>query len=179
MKNFLRCFLFPAALALLVSLSACGGKESSSSEPTPSPSPVPSASPSASPTAAPSASPTAKPTQKPESKPESSASESQREPESPEEEPEYSEPDPVEEPDSQPEPEPTPEPEPEPEEPQANPSDFINQDVSALYAVFGQPNGADYGPSCLGSGEDGVLYYDSFTVYTYKDESGERILDVG
>ena len=72
-----------------------------------------------------------------------------------------------------------PEPEPEPEEPQANPSDFINQDVSALYAVFGQPNGADYGPSCLGSGEDGVLYYDSFTVYTYKDESGERILDVG
>ena len=97
----------------------------------------------------------------------------------PEEEPEYSEPDPVEEPDSQPEPEPTPEPEPEPEKPQANPSDFINQDVSALYAVFGQPNGADYGPSCLGSGEDGVLYYDSFTVYTYKDESGERILDVG
>ena len=29
-------------------------------------------------------------------------------------------------------------------------------------------------PSCLGEGEDGNLYYDGFTVYTYRDVDGSE-----
>lgn len=176
--------LFPAALALLVSLSACGGDNASSSEadPTPAPSAAVSSTSEATPTPTPAATPTAKPTAAPTAKAVSSAAESsQPAPSSEDEEPqepEYSEPS-ANEPEPEPEPTPEPEPDPTPEPPQANPADYKGSDVSALYSVFGYPNGSDYGPSCLGSGEDGILYYDGFTVYTYRDDSGERILDVG
>lgn len=54
----------------------------------------------------------------------------------------------------------------------------IDQPVEALYALIGQPNASEYSPSCLGDGEDGNLYYDGFTVFTYRDSSGETVLFV-
>lgn len=52
---------------------------------------------------------------------------------------------------------------------------YIDQPVSALIAAIGQPISSDYAPSCLGEGEDGNLYYDGFTVYTYRDGDSEVI----
>ena len=38
---------------------------------------------------------------------------------------------------------------------------------------------SSYASSCLGPGEDGELYYDGFTVYTYRDPDGtENVYDV-
>ena len=42
-------------------------------------------------------------------------------------------------------------------------------------AAIGEPVSSDYAPSCLGEGEDGNLYYDGFTVYTYRDDTGETV----
>ena len=55
---------------------------------------------------------------------------------------------------------------------------FLEKDVAELIAVFGEPNSSDYGPSCLGSGEDGELHYDAFTVYTYREGESEIVKDV-
>ena len=57
----------------------------------------------------------------------------------------------------------------------ATASGYVGSDVSALYAAIGRPASSDYAPSCLGTGEDGNLYYDGFTVYTYR-ESGSEII---
>ena len=79
-----------------------------------------------------------------------------------------------------PPPPPTPEPTPEPDpEPQANPSDYIGSDINTFYSVFGYPNSSDYGPSCMGPGEDGLLYYSNFTVYTYRVDGSETVQDIG
>lgn len=51
----------------------------------------------------------------------------------------------------------------------------IDKSVDDLYALIGQPNSSDYAPSCLGDGEDGNLYYDGFTVYTYKEGETETV----
>ena len=37
------------------------------------------------------------------------------------------------------------------------------------------PEYSDYAQSCLGTGEDGNLYYDGFTVYTYREGDVETI----
>ncbi len=50
--------------------------------------------------------------------------------------------------------------------------------VSELYEAIGQPQKSDYAPSCLGPGEDGMLYYDGFTVYTYREGDKEVVYDV-
>lgn len=56
---------------------------------------------------------------------------------------------------------------------------LIDSDVSALYEAIGEPYDSMYASSCLGEGEDGELYYDGFTVYTYRDTDGsESIYDV-
>ncbi len=56
---------------------------------------------------------------------------------------------------------------------------LIDSDVEALYEAIGEPNDSLYASSCLGEGEDGELYYDGFTVYTYRDTDGsESIYDV-
>lgn len=55
---------------------------------------------------------------------------------------------------------------------------YIGQSVSSLIAAIGQPSGRDYAPSCLGSGEDGELFYNGFTVYTYREGSVEIVQDV-
>lgn len=56
---------------------------------------------------------------------------------------------------------------------------MIGEDVSSLTAAIGEPENSSYASSCLGPGEDGELYYDGFTVYTYRDPDGtENIYDV-
>lgn len=54
----------------------------------------------------------------------------------------------------------------------------IDQDVSVLYDAIGKPESSDYAPSCLGPGEDGELYYDGFTVATYREGERETVRDV-
>lgn len=55
---------------------------------------------------------------------------------------------------------------------------FIGQSVSSLYAAIGRPNGSSYAPSCMGEGEDGELFYNGFTVYTYREGNTETVVDV-
>lgn len=53
----------------------------------------------------------------------------------------------------------------------------IGETVDKLFELIGEPDTSDYAPSCLGPGEDGNLYYDSygFTVYTYKEDGVETV----
>ena len=51
----------------------------------------------------------------------------------------------------------------------------IDKPVAELYALIGEPNSSDYAPSCMGDGEDGNLYYDGFTVYTYREGDEESV----
>ena len=51
----------------------------------------------------------------------------------------------------------------------------IDLTVEELYDLIGQPESSDYAPSCLGPGEDGNLYYDGFTVYTYRENGTETV----
>lgn len=55
---------------------------------------------------------------------------------------------------------------------------FIGESVDDLIAAIGEPSGSDYAPSCLGSGEDGELFYDGFSVYTYREDGAETVQDV-
>ena len=75
--------------------------------------------------------------------------------------------------------------EPEETEPAAEPEDSLLEtaktvegaDVNELIAAIGEPESSDYAPSCLGEGEDGNLYYDGFTVYTYRDTDGTETVN--
>lgn len=53
----------------------------------------------------------------------------------------------------------------------------IDKSVEELYELIGEPESADYAPSCLnpGVGEDGNLYYDGFIVYTYREGDTETV----
>lgn len=51
---------------------------------------------------------------------------------------------------------------------------FEGAPLEDLIAAVGEPLSSDYAPSCLGEGEDGNLYYDGFTVYTYRDVDGSE-----
>lgn len=51
----------------------------------------------------------------------------------------------------------------------------VGKNVSALYALIGQPKSSDYAPSCLVDGEDGMLYYDGFVVYTTRENGVETV----
>ena len=51
---------------------------------------------------------------------------------------------------------------------------FEGAPLEDLIAAVGEPLSSDYAPSCLGEGEDGNLYYDGFTVYTYRDTDGSE-----
>lgn len=55
---------------------------------------------------------------------------------------------------------------------------FIDCVVEDLYQAIGEPVNSEYGPSCLGSGEDGVLHYNGFDVYTYKENGVETVVEV-
>ena len=54
---------------------------------------------------------------------------------------------------------------------------FEGAPVAELIEAIGEPVSSDYAPSCLGDGEDGNLYYDGFTVYTYRDTDGEETVN--
>jgi len=58
----------------------------------------------------------------------------------------------------------------------------IDGSVEDLFALIGEPNSSDYAPSCLGGvatgGEDGMLYYDGFIVYTYREGDNESVYTV-
>jgi len=50
---------------------------------------------------------------------------------------------------------------------------LIEAPIEDLYAAIGQPaTPGEYASSCLIDGEDGVLYYDGFTVYTLRYADG-------
>ena len=98
------------------------------------------------------------------------------------------EPEPTSEPAPVPAPEPIPEPVPEPTpelEPMSEPSGdrlekalaCVDQDISALYAAIGEPESSRYEYSCSGPGDDGVLFYDGFLVFTYKENGVETVVD--
>ena len=55
--------------------------------------------------------------------------------------------------------------------------EFEGAPLEDLIAAIGEPLSSDYAPSCLGEGEDGNLYYDGFTVYTYRDTSGAETVN--
>lgn len=69
-----------------------------------------------------------------------------------------------------------------PEEPTPDPVEIarglIDQPISELYAQIGEPESSDYAPSCMGDGEDGMLFYDGFIVYTYREGDVETVYDV-
>ncbi len=52
----------------------------------------------------------------------------------------------------------------------------VGQEVGALYAAIGHPNDAYYEYSCSGPGDDGILYYDGFLVFTYKENGVETVI---
>ena len=64
----------------------------------------------------------------------------------------------------------------------ASPADtaksMIGCDISELIEVIGEPVSSEYAKSCMGSGDDGELHYDGFTVYTNRTDSGEIIQNV-
>lgn len=55
---------------------------------------------------------------------------------------------------------------------------YIGKEVSELYDAIGEPESSSYASSCLGSGEDGELVYNGFTVYTYKEGDSEVVQNV-
>ena len=65
------------------------------------------------------------------------------------------------------------------EEKKAVAASLIGSPVSKLYKAIGEPVSVEeYTPSCLGPGEDGMLNYDGFTVYTYRENGLEVVQDV-
>ena len=54
---------------------------------------------------------------------------------------------------------------------------YVGKDVSKLYAAIGKPNSLEYASSCIGDGEDGLLYYNGFTVTTYRENGKETVQD--
>ena len=71
------------------------------------------------------------------------------------------------------------EPEEAPKEPSALETalTFVDQDAAALVLAIGEPLETQYEASCSGPGDDGVWTYDGFTVYTYRENSVETIVD--
>lgn len=71
------------------------------------------------------------------------------------------------------------EPEEAPEEPSALETalTFVDQDAAALVQAIGEPLETQYEASCSGPGDDGVWTYDGFTVYTYRENGVETIVD--
>ena len=87
---------------------------------------------------------------------------------------------PTKAPETTPEPAPAPEATPEiTEEPADDAREtartFIGKTAEELIAAIGAPESSDYAPSCLGPGEDGNLYYEGFTVYTYRENGVDTI----
>ncbi|MBQ6272651.1 MAG: hypothetical protein IJK63_00330 [Oscillospiraceae bacterium] len=56
--------------------------------------------------------------------------------------------------------------------------EYLDRDAAELIEALGEPLERNYAPSCLGSGEDGELVYEGFTVYTYREGDRETVTDV-
>ena len=54
---------------------------------------------------------------------------------------------------------------------------LVGQNVESLYAIAGQPTSSRYEYSCIGPGDDGVLTYPDFLVFTYVENGVETIVD--
>lgn len=54
---------------------------------------------------------------------------------------------------------------------------YVGKDVNKLYSAIGKPASSEYASSCIGNGEDGLLYYDGFTVTTYRENGKETVQD--
>ena len=54
---------------------------------------------------------------------------------------------------------------------------FVDKDASELVAAIGEPLAKAYEESCSGPGEDGIWTYDGLTVFTYKENGAETIVD--
>ena len=166
-------------LSLALLITGCGNKADEPAEaPTPSPeivqeTPEPTVVPTeaaATPTPTPTAAPT--PTVKPTATPKPTKTPS----------PELKEEPKAAAQDSEPAPEPTVAPTPAPEVKQQPTKDqarkYIGSTVGSLTSAIGKPNSSDYAPSCLGDGEDGELFYNGFTVYTYRENGVDKVTDV-
>ena len=55
---------------------------------------------------------------------------------------------------------------------------LIGQDVGLLYEALGEPISAEYSLSCNGPGDDGLLTYEGFIVFTYRENGVETVFDV-
>ena len=148
----------PAATAVPTAAPAPAQTAAPTAAPTTEPTAVPTAEPTAAPTAEPTAEPTPMPTSEPTPAPTPTPT-----------------PEPTPEPTPAPTPEPTPEPTMSPEELKAIAEQYIDEPVEELFKAIGRPQSSDYAPSCLGDGEDGNLYYDGFTVYTYREDGEETV----
>lgn len=51
----------------------------------------------------------------------------------------------------------------------------IDKPLADLIALVGEPDSSEYAASCAGEGEDGVLLYDGFVVYTYREGEEEKV----
>lgn len=56
---------------------------------------------------------------------------------------------------------------------------FVDKPLEELKAAIGEPTDAYYEESCIGEGDDGILDYGDFTVYTFRpaDGSAETVVD--
>ena len=54
---------------------------------------------------------------------------------------------------------------------------LVGQDVNNLYAIAGMPQDSHYEYSCSGPGDDGILYYQDYIVFTYVEDGLETIVD--
>lgn len=54
---------------------------------------------------------------------------------------------------------------------------LVGQDVANLYAIAGQPQDSHYEYSCSGPGDDGILYYQDYIVFTYVEDGVETVVD--
>ena len=54
---------------------------------------------------------------------------------------------------------------------------FVDQDAQLLLDALGEPNERQYEASCSGPGDDGIWLYDEITVFTYRENGVETIVD--
>ena len=55
----------------------------------------------------------------------------------------------------------------------------MGSDINTFIGIFGGPLSSSYASSCMGEGEDGILSYNGFTVYTYRENGVETIQSIG
>ena len=54
---------------------------------------------------------------------------------------------------------------------------FVDQDASLLAEALGEPLDKQYEASCSGPGDDGIWSYDGLTVFIYRENGVETVVD--